>query len=389
MAIFYFFHPSHGVDGALAPGGYAMNTGVHPLRVLVKALILFFIANLAYASINPSLTISAYNVVLPGRARLPFGGQPLPYSVMVDNLDIMMASHTISSEKRPSEFRVLLIGDSSVWQEDVATPDMFSEFWNQQGLQCRGRQMRFYNLGYPHPSIVKDLVVMDAALATNPDLVLWFITTNTIMPRRVNPFILANSQRTLKILDEYDLSLTGEDELRTNANSLMDKTIIGRRSLLARWLKLQAMGLVWSATGLDYSSADVSDSPPPANDVSDSLAYMGMQEEIEYSDKLLFNALRAGHDLAETTPVLIVNEPIFIASGENSDIRYNETYPRWAYDQYRLALAEEVFKNDWLYIDLWDAVPPENFSTTLHLTVEGGRIMTDLLTPVILDTFCN
>ncbi len=366
-----------------------MNTDTHPLRVLVKAMILFFIANLAYASIDPPLTASTYNVLLPGRERLPFGGQPVPYSVMVDNLDIMMASHTISSEKNPNEFRVLLIGDSSVWQEDVATPDMFSEYWNQQGLKCRGRRMRFYNLGYPHPSIVKDLVVVDAAMTTDPDLVLWFITTNTIMPRRVNPFILANREDTLKIMDQYGLSLAGEDELRSHTDSLLDKTIIGRRSLLARWFKLQVMGLVWSATGLDYSSGNAIESLPPANNLPDSLTYMGMQEEIEYSDKLLFNALRAGHDLVDTTPVLIVNEPIFIASGENSDIRYNETYPRWAYDQYRQALAEEADGNDWLYVDLWDAVPPENFSTTLHLTTEGGRIMTDMLTPVILDIFCK
>ncbi|MCZ7670394.1 MAG: hypothetical protein M5U34_26160 [Chloroflexi bacterium] len=44
--------------------------------------------------------------------------------------------------------------------------------------------------------------------------------------------------------------------------------------------------------------------------------------------------------MAGDVPVLLINEPMFISSGRNSDLRYNAFYPRWAYDQYREMLGE-------------------------------------------------
>ncbi len=84
-----------------------MKSQTHPLRVLVKALILFVLINVIFAWLDPSLgTISAYNHVIPGRVRFPFGSATDPYVVMVDNLDVMTASHTISAPKRQGEYRV-------------------------------------------------------------------------------------------------------------------------------------------------------------------------------------------------------------------------------------------------------------------------------------------
>jgi hypothetical protein len=50
--------------------------------------------------------------------------------------------------------------------------------------------------------------------------------------------------------------------------------------------------------------------------------------------------LAATLERAGDVPVLLINEPMFISSGQNSDLRYNSFYPRWAYDQYRAMLAE-------------------------------------------------
>ena len=378
------------MGGDVRIGWRAMkNTEVHPLRVLVKGLFLFVLVNLLYAIVDPPLESSAYNAVFTGRERLPFDGQLVPYSVMVDDIAIMLASHSVSAPKDADEFRVLLIGDSSVWQEEVPIPETFTAYWNAQGLQCAGGRMRFYNLGYPHPSVIKDLVIMKEAMSTDPDLVIWFITTNTIMPRRVNPFITANHEKTLQILDSYSLSLTGEEELRARADGLLSRTIVGERSLLARWFKLQVLGVTWSATGLDYHDPVESHAARPANDLSDSAEYLGVKFMEDLSGRLLFSAIQAGHDIAGTVPILLVNEPIFIPQGENSDIRYNETYPRWAYDQYRDALTSEASRQGWYYADLWDVVPPEYFSTTLHLTAEGGQVMVDSLTPVVLSEYCQ
>jgi hypothetical protein len=81
------------------------------------------------------------------------------------------------------------------------------------------------------------------------------------------------------------------------------------------------------------------------------------QETTLTSDDLAFDVLAAGIARAGDVPVLIINEPIFVSDGRNSDLRYNLWYPRWAYDQYRALLAEQATTYGWHYLDLWDAVP--------------------------------
>jgi hypothetical protein len=71
-------------------------------------------------------------------------------------------------------------------------------------------------------------------------------------------------------------------------------------------------------------------------------------------------------------PVLIVNEPMYISSGQNSDLRYNSFYPRWAYDQYRDLLGNKAALDNWHYLDLWDSIAPDEFTDTpVHLTPNG------------------
>jgi hypothetical protein len=102
--------------------------------------------------------------------------------------------------------------------------------------------------------------------------------------------------------------------------------------------------------------------------------------------ELAYDALAAGVDMAGDVPLLIVNEPMFISSGRNSDLRYNSFYPRWAYDQYRKLLQETAAANNWRYLDLWDSIPPGEFSDTpVHLTPVGSRQMSAHLSEEILN----
>ncbi|MCB0029796.1 MAG: hypothetical protein KDE28_17905, partial [Anaerolineales bacterium] len=72
--------------------------------------------------------------------------------------------------------------------------------------------------------------------------------------------------------------------------------------------------------------------------------------------------------------------PIFISNGANSDLHYNAFYPRWIYDEYRVFLAATAERNGWPYVDLWDAVPAEEFTDTpVHLTPAGTRQLADLI----------
>jgi hypothetical protein len=91
---------------------------------------------------------------------------------------------------------------------------------------------------------------------------------------------------------------------------------------------------------------------------------------------LAFDVLEAGLKMAGDAPtgvpVLIINEPMFISAGQNSDLRYNSFYPRWAYDQYRGMLGERAARDNWHYLDLWDSIAPAEFTDTpVHLTPHG------------------
>jgi hypothetical protein len=99
--------------------------------------------------------------------------------------------------------------------------------------------------------------------------------------------------------------------------------------------------------------------------------------------------LHAGRQMAQEAgvPLLIVNEPIYIGSGENAAVNYNSFYERTLYDRFRAALAKFVEQHSLPYLDLWNLLPPENFSNTaLHYNAEGNRrvadeIMKGLLSP--------
>ena len=96
--------------------------------------------------------------------------------------------------------------------------------------------------------------------------------------------------------------------------------------------------------------------------------------------------LRAGVAEAGSIPVALVNEPMFVSGGQNSDIRYNFFYPRWAYDDYRRLMAEQAAAQGWAYYDLWDAVPNSEYTdSAIHMTPEGEGVLAEAIGTVILE----
>ena len=104
---------------------------------------------------------------------------------------------------------------------------------------------------------------------------------------------------------------------------------------------------------------------------------------------LMLDVVRAGNALAGDAPLVVVNEPIFIVSGQNSDLRYNHIYPRWAYDAYRLSLADWMGGQGYPYFDYWDALPSSEFSNDMaHRDDVGEAHFAKLLIPVLQDFSC-
>ena len=367
-----------------------MNTEIRPRRLFLKTLCLFVLINIVYVLVDPPFVkLSIYNSVFPGRVRLPFGDAADPYTVMVDNVDVMIASHIISRPKAESEFRVVLLGDSSVWGENLTARESLGEQWNQANLQCRGRAVRVYNLGYPHPSVLKDLIILDKAIEYEPDLIIWFITLNTLIPQRVSPFLLANRERALHLLETYNIPFRREDALLEKEEAFYQQTLLGERSDLARWLKLQMLGIIWTGTDAD-TGTPIESARTISRHVENDKQYRGIDPRPNLDELMLFQALDAGRELAETTPILIVNEPMYIARGSNSAVRYNDVYPRWAYDQYREVVAAHARAAKWKYRDMWNSLPPKFFPhTPLHPSAEGERMLIEKLNPTLQRIACK
>ena len=117
-------------------------------NVLVKALLLFVIANLLFAASDPLPALgrlSAYNRLFPGRKRLPYSDDPQrAYSLSLFQLDAMFASHELEAgPKPPGEYRLLLIGDSSTWGFLLKPDQTLSAYLNTAGLKTPdGRRIR-------------------------------------------------------------------------------------------------------------------------------------------------------------------------------------------------------------------------------------------------------
>lgn len=345
-------------------------------NVFLKGMLLFLAFNLVWALVDPGGLgkLSLYNTVLRGRERLPYGEDPAEsYNLSLYDVGVMFASHKITgTPKSPDEFRVIVIGDSSVWGTLLKPEETLAGLLNSANLHTTdGRSVRFYNLGYPTLSLMKDLMILDEAMQYSPDLILWSVTLESF-PRDNqldSPIVANNPVRVTDLIARYDLDLTPPE---TTA-SLWNKTIIGQRRPLADLLRLQFYGVMWSATGIDQSYPD--DYQPAARDLKDDELYYDWTSPEIPTDGLALDLIEAGMQIAGEVPVILVNEPILISDGENSDIRYNFYYPRWVYDEYRHVLTDTSQAKGWSYLDLWDVVPQEHFTNSaIHLDAQGESI---------------
>jgi lysophospholipase L1-like esterase len=351
-------------------------TSVSLPRLAIKTVCLFIAINLVYAPINPLPALghlSAYNILFPGRLRLPYGENPSQsYNLSLFSLEAMFASHAVATPKNPSEYRVVLIGDSSTWGYLLKPDQTLSAKLNAAKLtRPDGRQVHVYNLGYPTLSLAKDLMILKRSLRYQPDLIIWLVSLESF-PRDKqlsSPIVQHNPTEMQALIQTYAINLDPNDPGFVR-QSFWQNTLLGQRRALADLLRLQLYGVMWAATGIDqYYPASYE---PPQVDLPADQTFHGLVPPILKPEDLSLDILQAGFQAAGETPVLLVNEPIFLSSGENSNIRYNFFYPRWAYDQYRQMLAAQSLAHGWDYLDLWQLLPAQEFTNSaIHVTPAG------------------
>lgn len=346
-------------------------------KVVVRALLFFVLFNLifiAFGLAEKAGKFSTYTLLYPGRERLPFGeNSRKSYNLSLFNLEAMINSHLIHGvgEKPVDEFRVIVIGDSSMWGTLLRPEETFTGLLNQEALRtANGRDVVFYNLAYPSLAVSKDLLILNEMLVFNPDLIVWAVTLESmsIDAQKEVPLVSQN----INLLEGFSLSYIEKADLNPMV-SMWNRSIVGERRAIADLIRLKVYGFLWGATEIDQEYPD--NYPLAARDLFANEIYRNLEQETFHSDDLAFEALQAGIDLMNDVPIVFINEPILISEGKNSDIRYNFLYPQWAYDDFRIFMNDFVEENDLIYYDFWNVVPEKEFSNSaVHLTIEGEKL---------------
>lgn len=348
-------------------------------RLLLKSALLFVALNFLLTVLGNGFNFSVYNALVPGRERLPFGENPTQaYNLSLFDIDAMFAAHEIAAPKADDEYRVVVIGDSSVWGTLLDNDETLT------GQLDVPENVRVYNLGYPTISLTKDLLILEKAMEYEPDLVLWMMTLEAFpQDKQLSvPLVQNNAARVDRLVSVYGLDADPNSDA-LNRPELWDATLVGRRRALADWYRLQVYGIMWGITGVDQIYPETY--TPAAIDLEADRSFHGVEIMDAMAEPLITKSpLDVGFALAGETPLILVNEPILISNGANSDIRYNFFYPRWAYDQYRAMLHGKAQEKGWTLYDFWDLVPMNEFTNSaVHLTFAGEALLASEIEKVI------
>lgn len=220
-------------------------------RLALKTGVLFLILNVVFAWLNPLPAlgrVSAYNYLLPGRTRLPYGENPArAYNLSLYSLPAMIASHELAAAPVPgpaNEYRVVVIGDSSVWGYRLPASETLTAQLNRSNTRLPdGRRLRAYNLGYPVMSLTKDLLLLDMARSYAPQLVVWCVTLESFATaKQLFPPLLQNNPDEVRALAARYALRTAVADARFVERDFFGRTLLGQRRNLADLLRLQLYG---------------------------------------------------------------------------------------------------------------------------------------------------
>lgn len=350
-------------------------------RAAFKGLLLFLVIALALPWLPSPQGLSLYGWLVPARPRLPFGENPSQaYNFSLYSLPAMFAAHEVQARHNgaQAEFRVFVLGDSSVWGLLLRPEETLSGQLNRMEPSLCGKPAHFYNLGYPTLSLTKDLLLLEYAARYQPDAILWLTTLEAfpLEKQLASPLAANNAVSINRLIEKYRLPL-GALPLPTYPQS----TLFGQRRALADWIRLQLYAIPWAATGIDqfYPTQYAA---PQTNFAAGQTDFHSLQPPLEAS-ALAYEVLRAGMEHSPA-PVWLINEPMLLSQGENSALRYNFFYPRWAYDAYLQQISAQAREQGWQYLDLWNILPASDFTNSaIHLTPAGEQ----KLARAILDNF--
>jgi hypothetical protein len=354
-------------------------------RIVAKALAILVAFDLLQASFRLERKVenlSLYRRLVPPLSRLDIL-RDYPSQVMWP-LEPLLDAHEIGRRKQPGEYRVAVLGDSGSFDLFSPSRDAIPGQMSRIGETVRGRRVRAYNLSYHTPNTLKDLVVERHALRRDPDAIVWFVTLYDLAEDAPPPFrhfvhliLRANDDDVCELAANYGISTWEIRQMRCGERPWW------RESL---WLdgggRYRDLAILLARAGLDaLVPGDPSDSYLARKPW---IGSMPLPESPLFADRgandppmpnSRWKALEAGARMAagQGVPLLVVNDPIFLASGPLSGREYNSFYARTIYDRYRVALAEYCRIRGIPLLDLWNALPPGEFDNTpQHYRPEGS-----------------
>jgi hypothetical protein len=354
--------------------------------ILVAVAINLILLAAGFDPVRALVQINTYDLLGRGRARLAY---PSDFQNGQLPLDALLAAHAISGPKGADEFRVALLGESGVAGWGLPDDETLAAQLTAADARTGGRQVVAYNLAYPQPGAARDLLILDAALAYEPDLIVWFVTPATLnnapdAAGQNRVFFDLNRERLAALAAEYD-PLVGP-WVDANIPALLPPrpwwyrfSAIRGQDTLPVWIN--TLFYPFSPPDLAESDRRVGLEAPP-DEARYSLEHPGFEE----MPNAAWAFLRAGcmDANAKGAGLLVVNEPLAMLGDRAGGGPANSMYTWPLYERYRAALADYAGAHGLWYADLWDAVPNAHFTDTpTHMDAAGAGVLADRLAGVI------
>ena len=363
---------------------------------------LLVISNDTVIDVVERLTI--HNSLIQGRDRLPYGESDQAYNLSPDSLTAAFATHRIDTISSDADevTDIVLLGDSSVWGILLDNNQTISHVLeNALDDQSGSGRFRVHNLGYPTLSAAKDMLILSYVLEHDIDAVIWFVTMDSFATDSLfnSPVLASNPRETSMLLsmmstagfiDENRYGTVPNDTTHLSGITKLYNTVSETRQHLSQWWRLQWYGVAWAMTDVDQITFDYEpltfdfDGVNMWRSVDDADGLTSDVLDLRWLEAI--STLTSQQDTLADIPIIVVNEPIFIVTGENSELNYNAWYPVWAYDEYRRQLKQVAQRENLSYIDMWDTVPATLFTDSpVHYNAQGVNYIVAEILPALHD----
>jgi hypothetical protein len=364
-------------------------------RIGLKTGVWLILINLLWAILHPLNgldRITVYNGLVPGRERFGFAEANQPKAASVVRLEAMFAAHVISQPVGTDEHRLAVLGGSAAWGFSNQWDESVSACWNRQNhTRSDGKRLRAYNLAYPIPSVMRDLLILDKALDPQYGVreVYWFVSGLALFtPRQIIPSLvtLANPERYHDLLRRYPAIRIPANQLPPFP-TLFESTLIGERAYVTTWVQDQLYGYTWLHLRQDATPIRQVYAPVRIDELGGQVFDLDREyTEAEINREMFsFDVLDAGTQLAKAKGVKLtfILDPMWRATSSESQWRENVYYPRWLFPQIQTWLRESAERGGWRYVDGSGALPREVFTESpFHYNPQGACQLAEWLASV-------